>query len=242
MHRSIVALLVILVCAATTYGQETQKRVKRPDLPGAFIIEFGFNRAQGSTPNNFEQGLWGSRTLNLYYAYPIRLWNSKFSYRPTFGLSLERYKLTNNYTLSRFPDGTGTYQLVPASGAELNLPGTDKSMFIMNYIELMPAEIQFDTKPDDPNRSVHISAGVRVGFLFDTHTKVNYSINNESATYKDSQSHGVNSFRYALYSRLGVGSFSLFGYYNVTPVFQADKGPDRTQMNTLTIGISLSGF
>ncbi len=242
MHRSILALFIILVCAASTYGQETQKRVRRPDLPGAFIIEFGFNRAQGSTPNNFEQGAWGSRTLNLYYAYPIRLWNSKFSYRPTFGLSLERYKLTNNYTLSKFPDGTGAYQLLPASGADLNFPGTDKSMFIMNYLEFMPAEIQFDTKPEDPSKSIHVSAGVRVGVLFDTHTKVNYTINNESVTSKDSQSHGVNSLRYALYSRLGIGSFSLFGYYNVTPIFQTDKGPDRTKMNTLTIGISLSGF
>ena len=81
-----------------------------------------------------------------------------------------------------------------------------------------------------------------MGFLFESHTKVNYSEGGEDKTIKDKQNHGLSSFRYGLYSRIGVGSFSLFGYYNITPVWQANKGPEQTQLNTLTIGISLSGF
>ncbi len=240
MFRILSASFLLLFLAFSSQAQEKRQRIKRPDLPGAFLIEFGFNRAQGSTPANFEQGFWGSRTLNLYYQYPIRLWNTKFSYRPTFGLSLERYKLTNNYTLDKQLSGDGTYRLLPAS--ELGMPNADKSMVIMNYLEIMPAEFRFDTKPNDPNRSIHVTAGIRLGVLFETHTKVNYSINNESVTAKDAQSHGMSPVRLGYYGKVGIGSFSLFGYYNATPIFQENKGPNQTKMNTLTIGISLSGF
>jgi len=240
MFRIISASFLLFFLAFSLQAQEKKQKVKRPDLPGAFIIEFGFNRAQGSTPANFEQGFWGSRTLNLYYQYPIRLWNTKFSYRPTFGLSLERYKLTNNYTLDKQLGGDGTYRLLPAS--ELGMPNADKSMVIMNYLEIMPAEFRFDTKPDDPSRSIHVTAGIRLGVLFETHTKVNYTINNESVTAKDAQSHGMSPVRLGYYGKVGVGSFSLFGYYNATPIFEQNKGPNQTKMNTLTIGISLSGF
>ncbi|MFN8889457.1 MAG: hypothetical protein ACK5WF_18505 [Cyclobacteriaceae bacterium] len=240
MFRTISASFLLLFIAFSSQAQEKKQRVKRPDFPGAFLIEFGFNRAQGSTPDNFEQGFWGSRTLNLYYQYPIRLWNSKFSYRPTFGLSLERYKLTNNYTLDRQLSGDGTYRLLPAS--ELGMTNADKSMVIMNYLEIMPAEFRYDTKPNEPGRSIHITAGVRLGVLFETHTKVNYSINGESVTAKDAQPHGMSPVRLGYYGKVGIGSFSLFGYYNATPIFQENKGPNQTKMNTLTIGISLSGF
>jgi hypothetical protein len=240
MFRTISASFLLLFIAFSLQAQEKKQRVKRPDLPGAFLIEFGFNRAQGSTPANFEQGFWGSRTLNLYYQYPIRLWNTKFSYRPTFGLSLERYKLTNNYTLDKLVGGDGTYRLLPAS--ELGMPNADKSMVIMNYLEIMPAEFRFDTKPNDPARSIHVTAGIRLGVLFETHTKVNYSVNGESVTAKDAQSHGISPVRLGYYGKVGIGSFSLFGYYNATPIFQENKGPNQTKMNTLTIGISLSGF
>ncbi len=242
MFRKISASFALLLIAFSLFAQEKKQRVKRPDLPGSFIIEFGFNRAQGSTPANFDQGFWGSRTLNLYYQYPVRLWNSKFSYRPGIGLSFERYKLANNYTLNKQVSGDGTFHLIPASSPELNMPNADKSMLIMNYLDIMPAEVRFDTKPDDLSRSIHVTAGVRLGWLFDTHTKVNYSINGQDITSKDSQQHGLSSLRYGFYGKVGIGSFGLFTYYNATPVFQENKGPDRTRMSTLTIGISLSGF
>lgn len=233
-------LAVVFFVSISSLVSAQEKKVRRPDLPGSFLIEFGFNRALGTTPTHFDQGFWGSRTLNLYYQYPIRLLKSNFSYNPGFGFSFERYKLTNNYTLARQPDANGTYLLVLAS--DLNMPGADKSMLIMNYIDFMPAEFRYDTNPEDLARSLHIAVGARVGLLFESHTKVNYSEAGETKTIKDQQNHGLNQFRYGFYSRFGVGGFNLFTYYNVTPIFKDNKGPDQTIMNTLTFGISLSGF
>jgi Outer membrane protein beta-barrel domain len=240
MFRHLFLLILLTTTFQFSIAQEKVQKARRPDLPGSFIVEFGFNRALGSTPSRFEQGFWGSRTLNLYYQYPIRLLKSKFSYNPAFGLSFERYKLTNNYSLTRIPEADGTYALRPAS--DLGMPNADKSMLIMNYIDFMPAELRFDTNPDDKNRSFHVSAGVRVGFLFESHTKVNYRDGGEDITLKSKQNFGLSSFRYGFYGKLGVGSFDFFGYYNATPVFKENKGPEQTAMNTLTFGISLSGF
>jgi hypothetical protein len=240
MFRHLFLLIFLTSSFQLSIAQEKVQKARRPDLPGSFIVEFGFNRALGSTPTRFDQGLWGSRTLNLYYQYPIQLLKSKFSYNPAFGLSLERYKLINNYTLTRTPEADGTYALRPAS--DIGMPNADKSMLIMNYVDFMPAELRFDTNPDDKNRSFHISAGVRVGFLFESHTKVNYKDGGEDITLKTKQNFGLSSFRYGYYGKLGVGSFNIFGYYNATPVFKENKGPDQTTMNTFTIGISLSGF
>jgi hypothetical protein len=240
MLQRIFTSLLLSLALFSIQAQDKPQKARRPDLPGSFIVEFGFNRAMGSTPAGFEQGFWGSRTVNLYYQYPVRLLKSKFSYNPAFGLSMERYKFTNNYTLTTTPETDGTYALRPA--ASLDFPNADKSMLIMNYIDFMPVELRFDTNPEDKARSFYISAGARVGFLFESHTKVKYTVGGEDITSKIKQNFGLSSFRYGLYSRIGVGSFSLFGYYNLTPVFKEDKGPGQTTMNTLTVGISLSGF
>jgi Outer membrane protein beta-barrel domain len=240
MLQRICTSVFIILTAFSLQAQEKERKARRPDLPGSFLIEFGFNRAQGSTPSKFDQGFWGSRTLNLYYQYPIRLWKTKFSFNPGGGFSFERYKLVNNYTLDAKVSPDGSYPLVLAS--DLDFPNTDKSMLVMNYFEVMPAELRFDTKPEDLAKSIHVSVGARVGLLFESHTKVNYSEGGEDKTFKDKQNHGLSTFRYGVYSRIGIGSFNLFGYYNLTPVFQENKGPEQTKMNTLTIGISLSGF
>jgi hypothetical protein len=240
MLPKISAFLLVSILSISLQAQEKEHKARRPDLPGAFIFEFGFNRVQGSEPKNFDPGLWGSRTLNLYYQYPVRLFKSKFSYNPGGGFSFERYKLPDAYTLDRQVSADGSFPLVLSS--TLNMPNADKSMLIMNYVELMPIELRFDTKPDDLARSIHVAAGMRVGYLFESHTKVNYNEGGNSITNKDKQDHGLNAFRYAAYGKLGIGSFSFFGYYNLNPMFQANKGPSQTQISTLTLGISLSGF
>jgi hypothetical protein len=240
MPVKIFAILFISLLSFSIQAQEKQSKAKRPDLPGSFIIEFGFNRGVGTKPTKFDQGFWGSRTLNLYYQYPIRIKNTKFSYNPGLGFSFERYSLTNNYTLTRRPEADGTFALRPAT--EFDIPNAQSSMIVMNYIDFMPAEVEFFTNPEDKARSFHISGGARIGVLFESHTKVDYTEGGENKTFKDKQNHGLANFRYGVYSRIGVGFFSLYGYYNLSPVFEPNKGPEQTQFSTLTFGISLSGF
>ncbi|MGE0772565.1 MAG: outer membrane beta-barrel protein [Cyclobacteriaceae bacterium] len=234
------AALFVCVCmvAFGASGQNDVRRAYRPDIPGTFIVDIGVNRTINETPDNFDYGFWGSRTVNLYYQYPIRLLKSKFSLNPGAGLSLERFKFTNLATLNTSPDTDGTYGLVPASDL---YPGASKSQLIANYFDI-PVEIRFDTKPEDIARSFNVAVGVRGGVLIDSFTKVRYSEDGETKKIKDKQNHGVNPIRYGLYTRIGIGGFNFFGFYNSSSLFESGKGPQMTPMNTFTAGISINGF
>ena len=236
MIRSVFVLLLSFLLSLPVLAQ-TAKKVARPDIPGSFVFDFGFNRGR-LAPLNFTQGFWGSRTVNLYYQYPLRIARTKFSFVPGIGLSMERFKLINNYTLNSFKDPEGTFSLALANIA---YPGTYKSMIVTNYLEL-PVGFRFDSHPEDIARSVSIALGGRVGVLYDGFTKVKYSQDGETKTIKDKQNHGLNPFRYGVYGRLGIGGFNIFTFYNISPLFEKAKGPASTLMTTFTVGISINGF
>jgi hypothetical protein len=232
-------VIVLLFTAFLASAQEKSKKTAMPDIPGSFIIDFGFNRAI-NPPSNFSQNFWGSRTFNVYYRYPVRFGRTKFSVVPSVGLSFERYKFGNNFTLNRVPEPDGTYGLFVATN---QLPGVKivKSMLVTNYVEL-PIGFRYDTKPEDIASSISFELGGRVGLLYQSFTKIKYEENGETKKAFDEQTHGLNSLRYGVYTRFGIGGFNFFGFYNLSPTFEANKGPGKTTMNSFTLGISINGF
>lgn len=249
MVLRLVALMALFSVGIAGYAQdevkpeepktEKKKKAFRPDIPGNLSLELGVNQRNGLTPVDFKKGFWGSRTFNVYYQYPIRILKSNVSIIPGIGLSLERWKFTNEYTLSPSPIGDGSYPLIPATSV---VGGSiDRSQLINNYFEA-PIELRYDTNPEDIARSFSVSFGARFGVLYDSFTKIDYEQSGESRSLKDKQWHGMNKTRYALYGKIGVGGFSIFAYFNMTPMFQDGKGPNGTTMTSSTIGIALNGF
>jgi hypothetical protein len=239
-------MFVILLCGFVTaaFGQEQteKKRTGRPDIPGIFNLEFGLN-GHSDAPGNFSTGVWGSRTFNVYYQYEFRLFHSPFAIVPGLGLSLERFKLKNNYTVGYTTPAHDEIALIPP--AEAGVPDISKSMLIANYFEV-PIELRFSTKPNDPARSFNISFGARVGVLYDSFTKLKYKEDGETKKLKNKQDYHLTQFRYGLMSRIGFGDFSIVGYYNLTPLFEEGNGLKENgqfkDFNTFTIGISLASF
>ena len=234
---SVIALLSCLI-AFSGFGQETstetQKRRGLPNIPGSFVLELGLNRTLDS-PDTFDIGFWGSRSFNLYYQVDKRILGSKFSFHPGVGFAFERYKLVNSYTLAL--DGENAV-LVPATDF---VPGIKKSMLVTNYLDVL-AEFRFRTNPDDPVRSFRASIGGRAGYLYDAFTKIKYKEDGETKKIKNNQNFNLNSFRYGAFVKVGAGNFTIFGYYNLSPLFKSDEGPNATEMTNMTIGISLSSF
>jgi hypothetical protein len=237
MISRVLVVLLLVTGSLVTSAQDKVKKVARPDIPGSFLVDIGVNRGVSSV-ENFKQGFWGSRTLNLYYQYPLRFGRSKFSFNPGLGVSLERFKLKNNYSLNPIPNTEGSYSLY---NTDTVFSGVKKSMIVANYFEI-PLEFRFDSKPEDVATSFNFAVGARAGILFDGLTKIKYKEDGETKTLKNKQNHGLNPFRYGVYTRIGVGGFNLFFTYNLTPLFEKDKGPDKTTMSTFTTGISINGF
>jgi Outer membrane protein beta-barrel domain len=226
-------LLLAITIAFQTYSQTTKKRIA-PNIPGSFVLEFGINRPQG-TPTSFNAGLWGSRSLNVYYQYEVRLpiLKSKFSMIPGIGFSFERFKVNSNQTL--------TYESGDLVMSRLNLDIT-KSQFITNYLDI-PIELRYTKNPVDPRRSFYISCGLRLGMLVNGFTKIKYTDDNEGIIRrKQRQDWNLSNFRYGLYSKIGFGNIGLTGHYALSTLFTKNQGLEDTAINNLTIGISLSGF
>jgi hypothetical protein len=249
MRYRIPSLVLLLLISLSAFAQtETPKKVsRRPDIPGTFALEFGFNQDVGA-PNEFSLNFFGSRTANLYYQYDFRILNSSFSFVPGIGLSLERFKFGNDNTLDYHPTDLQSMVMVPP--ADAGLSNIKKSHLITNYIDV-PLEIRYSTKPDDPARSFKISVGGRVGYMYDAFTKIKYKEEGDVKKLKNKQDYNLNKFRYGLTGRIGIGNFSFFCYYNLSPLFEEGKGLSdiidtetsiKNDFNTFTIGISLASF
>jgi len=248
MKKNAITFLFILL-TGIAFGQKTADQ-KKPNLPGMFLIDLGVNEALGQ-PKTWDQGFWGSRTVNIYYHHPFRIGRSKFSFNPGIGVSLERWKFVNGATLIdtvelvSFPNGAPAANQVEQynvlSPTRIYPEQADKSMFITNYFEI-PIEFRFDSSPEDINRSFNVAIGGRVGYLFDAFTKVKYDDRGEVVKVKNKLNNGVNQLRYGIYSRIGLGPVSVFCFYNLNDMFERNKGPLGTTMNTITTGISLNGF
>ena len=248
MTQKIGALIFFLGISCTLFAQtETVKKVsRRPDIPGTFALELGFNFDSGA-PEQFSLGFWGSRTFNLYYQYELRILKSNFSFVPGIGLSLERFKFNNDYTLDHDPADPRSIIMIPPG--ESIYPNTKKSQLITNYIDV-PLELRFSTNPDDPARSFKVSFGGRIGYMYDSFTKIKYKEDTQVKKIKDKQEYNLSPLRYGLTARLGIGAFSLFGYYNLTPLFEEGEGISdvstsgaiKNDFSTLTIGVSLASF
>jgi hypothetical protein len=224
---------LLVIAIACEVSAQVSRSKGRPDLPGTLLFEFGFNQPQGA-PADFNTGFWGSRSVNVYYQYPVKLpiLKSKFSIVPGFGLGLDRFKFINNNTL--------TYESGDLVMSKINLDIT-KSQFITNYVDV-PIELRYSRNPGDPNRTFKAAIGFRAGLLLNAFTKIRYDDDGTTAKEKTKRDWELNTYRYSMYGKIGVGNFSVFTYYNMSTLFKTDQGPDSSSINNLAIGISLAGF
>jgi Outer membrane protein beta-barrel domain len=240
---TILLLFTLLTGAAVAQGTTvvTEKKKGRPDIPGTFQLDLGFNFP--SEKAGFNTSFFGSSTVNIYYFYDMRIGKSKFSIHPGIGFGLERYKFNNFKTLG-YNATQDTVFMVPSQFSNLR-----KSKLITNYLDI-PLEVRFSTRPDDPNRSFKISLGFKVGVLFDSYTKQKYSDDGEKKKVKDKQNFNLYPIRFGPYFRIGGGNLSVFAYYNMSPLFKNGGFGEKigTQqstpenINNFVIGVSLATF
>ena len=83
-----------------------------------------------------------------------------------------------------------------------------------------------------------------MGTLLNAHTKevelqtsTGQTLN--AYTQKESSKRFFNKQRLSVMGRVGIGSWTLFASYSITPVFKDALGP---QVRPLTIGLTLSGL
>lgn len=253
---SFLIIVLALSFSASVFGQEAtpknnsakrtskaiQETVGRPDIPGDLMIEFGFNWVQEHPPL-IGFNTMGSRTFNAYYLYEKNIGETAISFHPGIGIGTEKYKFAQDLTLGYGQDSLGNRELQFVPLDSIYGVGTQyvKSQINPNYIDI-PIEFRWRSRKYDPKSSFKIAVGGKVGFLFDSKTKVKYKEDSQNKITKQKEKWELNSIRYGVYGRLGYGGFSAFCYYSLSDLFAKDKGPMATTMYPLTFGLSLALF
>ncbi|MTI19941.1 hypothetical protein E1176_02805 [Fulvivirga sp. RKSG066] len=251
MKKLSIALLIFSAVASSvsSYAQTTTdntttmgERKGRPNVPGTFLIELGWNVLQDA-PESMDMSIIGSRTLNMYYFYDVRLGNSKFYVLPGFGVGLDRYKFDNdNSTINQFENNNGQIvSRIQDAFAATDSVDVKKSMLITNYFDI-PLEFRFYANPDDRKRSFKAGIGAKFGMRFSSHSKLKFEQDGENIKVKDKSSFELNRFRYGVTGRVGVGGFNVFYYQSLSELFDGRSPTGTEDTSNITIGLSFTGF
>lgn len=214
---------------------QDNKSTASPDFPGTLLIDFGFNFLHDE-PDDMELGFWGSKIVNIYYMSEIQLGESRFSINPGFGVGLEKYSFDNDITLQNDP-GTEQVALVALEGFE----DIKKSKLAANYFDI-PVELRFHLNKDDFKKSLKFAIGGKAGILFSAHTKIKFEEDDETKKIKDKETFELNRIRYGVQGRIGIGSFNVFYYQELSELFSDGNGPEGTDANSFKIGVSFGVF
>ena len=225
---------------ASNTNKLIREQAGRPDLPGDLTIELGLNYLM-DTPEGMDMNLWGSKTFNAYYQYPLRIAESGFYFFPGLGIATEKYAFKDAKTIGYVEDDLGNDVLQIIELDTILPDGVKKSKIANTYIEV-PIELRWNLKKNDPKRSFKVILGAKIGYLIDSKTKIKYQDMGETKITKQKEGFNLSELRYGIYGKVGYGSFTAFYYYSLSPLFQSNKGPSRTTAAPMIFGISLALF
>ena len=243
MKKYLILLLFVSAVSASFAQDSTEPLPKRstpsPDFPGSLVFEYGLNYLTNPT-NSMRTNPWKSITLNVYYMYPVKIGDSRFSVNPGIGVGSEKFGFEDPVT---FYDSIGFTLLTNIADHPRysNLGEVKKSQFIANYIDF-PLEFRVHLFKDDHDRSLFLAVGGKVGINFYAKTKIKYSEFGSNKIEKDKYHFNVNSFRYGLVTRLGYGPINTWFYFSGSEMFRGNKTPNMNNPGMWSFGLSLSTF
>lgn len=106
------------------------------------------------------------------------------------------------------------------------------------YLEA-PIELRYFGNRENRNKGFKAAIGMRVGTLVNAHTKGVYDLGGSKVVEKENTRRFFEQYRVGATLRLGWGNFSLFGAYNLNPLFKEGQGP---QVQPYSVGLCISGL
>ncbi|CAN5148993.1 hypothetical protein BH23BAC1_BH23BAC1_01940 [soil metagenome] len=212
--------------------RDTEQDQASPNLPGSLRIGFALSFLNNA-PAEMSTRWIRNRSVDIYYIADVPLGDSRFIFNPGLGLGLERFGFANDITLERTPTGT---VITPLSEMEVN-----SSLLVANYVDI-PLEVRFHANRLNPNRGFNMALGGKIGFLYSSHTKINFEEMGDPVTLKRKEHNNLNRLRYGITARMGIGRFNAYYFHALSPLFRGNEGPEQTQATHYKIGISFAAF
>jgi hypothetical protein len=230
------AFAVLLACspfigsAQETDGKDTKTTVQKPSRDFAMLQIT--NTMLVDKPDSINLKSF-NRGINFYLCYDFPIAKSKFSFAAGIGISATNYYFKDQRVVA---NDTGSDAVVRFH----DTTGFKRSKMNVAYLSA-PFELRFFGNKVNRNKGFKAAIGLQVGTLMSAHVKNNYTIvgTNVKANDKTSTKRFVTPWSFAATARLGWGNFSLYGSYNLTPLYKEFQGP---QMTPVSFGICLTGL
>ncbi len=241
-------LLTAIFCSLIALGQETTtaspteraKPKRKPPKKEFVLINLNFD-GWLNTPATITSTWFASRGVDIALLYDYVLGKSNFSLAAGVGFN------SHNVKMDGFPI---EYPTLSGNTFTKIDPGFFEDRTIVfnklstNFIDI-PIEFRFRSGPGKSGKRVAVSAGFKLGWLVQSHTK--------TRTDEDFHYNGVNfgdkvktygvpnlrKFRYGLTARAGYAGFYLNFFYSLTPLFIDGRG---TEATPISIGIGYSPY
>lgn len=201
-----------------------------------FMVQLGYLNWTGAPDSITTGGL--PRTANVYF-----LFDFPFKTNPHWSAAIGAGIATDHMYFEKMTVG-----IKDATSKLLfrNVSTTDrfkKYKLATTYAEA-PVELRFSSNPSNNKRSVKAALGVKAGILLSAMVKgktLENSAGNTIGDYtvKEKSKNFFNKNRLSGTARLGYGNLSLFGSYQLTPLFKEGVA---AEIRPFSVGITLSGL
>ena len=243
MKKSVLFLLslplVLLINAQDTTAVSLKKKKPVIDLSGRandhFMIQFGSAQWAGKPESIKTKGF--SKTFNFYamFDFPVKT-NPKLSFGMGVGVGSDHILFNKMYL--GIKDLTSTLTIDDRSDSVY----FEKYKLTVAWLEA-PIELRYTKNPLRSSKSFKAAIGIKVGTLAKAQTRgsdfkdLTGTVN--PYTQKEASKRFFNKNRLSVTGRIGLGSLSLFGSYQVTQLFKEGLAP---KINPWSMGITISGL
>lgn len=172
----------------------------------------------------------GSRTFSInFLEQKIRIANDYFGLLTGLGVEWNNYKLEQDHVIMTNNDEI--FGLVDSTRS------VSKNK-IRNTWAKVPLMLEFNTSSDN-DKNFHLAAGLIGSWRLATKYKQKYEQEGKDNKFKSNDSFNMLDYRVEAGVRVGYRDLTLFASYNLTEMFEDDKGPE---MYPFSVGISLLQF
>lgn len=241
--KKILPLLGLVILAIPAFAQDNPKPEKKKKQPidmsnranDHFMVQFGYAGWAGMPDTINKSGF--SKSFNVYFLFDFPFKNNpslSFAFGP--GIATDHILFANTHV--GIKDATSQIHFTNVSDTN----HYKKTKLATAYLEA-PIEFRYSADPLH-GKGLKAAIGLKVGTMINAHTR-NVKFEDKDGNsitdhvQKESSKKFFNRNRISVMARAGYGHVSLFGSYQLTPLFTDGEGP---VVRPFSIGITLSGL
>ena len=186
-------------------------------------------------PNDFKLKTVKSVNINFWvFMQRLSLVKNYVNLKYGLGVELNNYRFKSNISLNE--GGPNPYlasQNISHPFVFRDSINFSKNKLAADYATI-PLMINFNSNPDNSSKSVRLSGGVSMGYLYSSRNKQK---SGERGKHKNRGDYDLDKWKFSYVGELGLGPVNLYGSYSPKSIFKNDLN-----FMPYTIGIRLSNW